>query len=189
IFQKEDDRPLRVGILHGLLKNWFIPKMIKLIKKSPRSVYIKIGTVQDLRRGIEEGRFDIIFSTENIQSELISSLKLFDEQLKLISKDEVNRKKLSEYRWIVYSSEDNLYKLSKKHSPSIIEVDDITILIDLVRSGMGVAVVPDHMLKKSDSLNVYDITSLPKSEIFMTTLNYKNSPGVIRDVSELVQNP
>lgn len=187
IFQKEDTRPIRIGILHGLLKNWFTPILSKWMKKSERSVFMKIEDHPELKKGIEDGKFDIIFTTENIQSELISSLKLFDEKMVLISKSEVNKKKLHEYRWIVYSENDMLYRLSKKPSPSVLEIDSITTIMDMVRSGVGVACVPDHVLKKNDSLNVYDLPSLPKSEIYMTTLNYKSMPSHIKEIAELVQ--
>ncbi|MCR9206031.1 MAG: LysR family transcriptional regulator [Halobacteriovoraceae bacterium] len=187
IFDKEDDRPVRVGILHGLLKNWFIPRLGKFFKKGSRAFEVNVGTQKELRQGIEEGKFDVIFSSENIQSELISSLKLFDERLVLISRENVNKKKLQDYRWIVYSEEDNIYKLSKKLPEQIISVKDIHSIVDLVKAHVGIAVVPDHVLKKTDALVVQDITGLDQAEIFMTTLNYKNMPASLRELSELVQ--
>lgn len=187
IFEKEDSRPINIGILQGLLKSWFIPRVVKFYKKNKRSINLNVGTPTDLRRGIEEGRYDIIFTTENIQNELISSLKLFDERLVLISKDEVNKKKLHEYRWVVYSEDDNIFQLSKRPSNSILRVESIPSIVDLVKSGVGVAVVPDHVLKKGEGLNTYDFPGLPKSEIFMTTLNYKNMPLHIKEISALVQ--
>ena len=187
IFDQEDSAPIKIGILHGLLKNWLAPKLVRLYKKSKRNVEINVGTQKELRKGIEEGRFDIIFSSENIQSELISSLKLFDEKLVLISKDEINRKKLHDYRWIVYSDEDNIFRLSKKASDQITVVEDIQTVVDLVKNHVGIAVVPDHVLKKTDALLIHEITSINKSEIFMTTLNYKSMPGHIKEISQLVQ--
>lgn len=189
IFEKEDKRPIRVGILHGLLKNWFTPILIKFYKKYERNMDIDIQDQGLLIKGIEEGNYDVVFSTSNIQSELISSLKLFDEKLVLISKEEVNKKKLHEYRWIVYSQTDNLFKVSKKHSDSIIIVDSITTIVDLVKNNVGIAIVPDHVLKKNDNLQVQDVTGLEKSEIFMTTLNYKTMPAHLKELASLVQKP
>lgn len=187
IFDKEDNRPVRVGILHGLLKNWFIPRLSKFFRKSSRPFTITVGTQKELRQGIEEGKFDVIFSSENIQSELISSLKLFDERLVIIGRESVNKKKLHEYRWIVYSEEDNIFRLSKKESEEIIYVQDIHSIVDLVKSHVGIAVVPDHVLKKTDALVIQEVTGLDQAEIFMTTLNYKTMPASLRDLSELVQ--
>jgi len=187
IFQREDSRPINVGILHGLLKNWFVPRIIKFYKKSNRSIKLHVDLPQNLKTGIENGKFDIIFSIENIQSDLITSLKLFDEKLVLISKSPVNRKALHEYRWVVYSEEDNIFKISKTQSNSIIMIDSITSIVELVKNNVGIAVVPDHVLKKTDSLVVQELPNLGKSEIFMTTLNYKTMPAPIAEISQLVQ--
>ena len=187
IFQKEDDRPLRIGILNGLLKNWFMPHVTKYCKKYNRNLSIHIEDQLQLKSGIEEGRFDITFSTENLQSELVSSLKLFDEKLVLISKVEIDLKKLHEYRWIVFSEGDNLFKLSKKEGTSVVTVDSIHTILTLVRNNLGIAVVPDHVLKKNESLCIYKLPKLPDSEIFMTTLSYKQMPTHIKEIASLIQ--
>ncbi len=113
IFQKEDQLPLSIGILEGLLKNWFTPIITEYLKSQNRDITIHVADLPVLRAGIEDGAFDVIFGTENIQSELVTSLKLFEEKLVLISKEEVNKKKLSDHRWIVFSNNDYLYKVSK----------------------------------------------------------------------------
>lgn len=187
IFDKEDDRPVRVGILHGLLKNWFIPRLSKFFRKNSRAFVVTVGTQKELRQGIEEGKFDVIFSSENIQSELISSLKLFDERLVIIGRDQINKKKLHDYRWIVYSEEDNIFKISKKEANEIIYVQDIHSIVDLVKAHVGIAVVPDHVLKKTDALVIQEVTGLEQAEIFMTTLNYKTMPNSLKELSDLVQ--
>ncbi|MDC1174011.1 LysR family transcriptional regulator [Bacteriovoracaceae bacterium] len=186
IFDREDNRPVKIGLLHGLLRNWLAPKISKFYKKNDRSIEISIGSKKELLQGIEDGKFDIIFSTQNIQSDLISSLKLFDERMVLISKEDVNKKRLQDYRWVVYSEEDFLFKVTKKRSKSIIHVQDIHTIVDLVKNHVGIAIVPDHVLKKTDTLNVQEISGLQKSEIFMTTLNYKSIPTFVKDIQELV---
>jgi DNA-binding transcriptional LysR family regulator len=187
IFKKEDTRPIRIGLLHGLLKNWLAPRLIRYYKKSKRNIEIHVGDRKTLREGIENNRYDIIFSTENIQSELISSLKLFDERLVLISKEEINKKKLHEYRWVVYGEEDNLFRVSKRPSENITIVEDIHTIVDLVKNHIGIAVVPDHVLKKTDALVVNEIPISEKSEIYMTTLNYKSIPEYIKEISLMAQ--
>ncbi|OUR99902.1 hypothetical protein A9Q84_02410 [Halobacteriovorax marinus] len=187
IFQKEDSRPLRIGILNGLLKNWFTPFLTKYCKKYERNLSIHIEDQGDLKTGIEDGRYDITFSTENLQSELVSSLKLFDEKLVLIAKEETDLKKLHEYRWIVFSEGDNLFRLCKKESKNLVTVDSIHTILNLVKNNLGIAVVPDHVLKKNENLCIYDLPNLPNSEIFMTTLNYKQMPSHIKEIADLIQ--
>ncbi|ATH08351.1 hypothetical protein BIY24_10445 [Halobacteriovorax marinus] len=186
IFQKEEKKPLRIGILNGLLKNWFTPYLTKYCKKYSRELSIHIEDQPQLKAGIEDGRYDITFSTDNLQSELVSSLKLFREKLVLISKEEIELTRLEQYRWIVFSHGDNLYKISKKPSDTIITVDSIDTILNLVKNNLGIAVVPDHVLKKSENLQIYNLKSLPNSDIYMTTLNYKHMPAHIREMTTII---
>lgn len=188
IFQKEDKRPLSIGILSGLLINWFTPIIVRYSKKYSRNINIHIADAPELQRGLESGKYDAIFVAENIQSELVTSLKLFDEKLILISKGEVNKKKLHEEKWIVYSEDDHLFELSKKRSDNIITVDSIATIVALVGNALGIAVVPDHVLKKGHSLTVSEMSGLVNSEIYLTTLNFRSHPAPIRELLDVIQS-
>jgi DNA-binding transcriptional LysR family regulator len=187
IFEREDTLPLSIGILEGLLKQWFNPLLVDYLKKQSRDVNVHVADIPELKSGMEEGRFDIIFGTENIQSELITSLKIFEEKLILIGKAEVNRKKLHEHRWIVFSHNDNLFKISKQRSESIVMVDSFNSIIALVKNDMGIAIVPDHLIKKEDQLKVHEISGLPSSQIYLSTLNYKKMPERIKLLVDIVK--
>lgn len=188
IFEKEDNRPLRIGLLHGLLENWFIPILSSYYKRYQRNVLIKVLAPNELKDDLGEGIFDIVFTTENIQSELISSLKLFDEKIVLISRHEIDMNNLSNERWIIYNQQDNIFKLTPTASKSIITVDSITAIINLVKSGVGIAAVPAHMLKKSDKFFSYELPPLNDSHIYMSTLNYKIMPQHIKEMTLMIRN-
>lgn len=187
IFEREDNRRLNIGILHGLLKNWFTPKVVKFYESYNRDIHIDVKDEPELIKGIEAGELDIIFTTQNIQSDLVSSLKIFDEHLVLISKNKIDLGKLEDERWIVFSEGDNIFKISKTHSKSIVSVESITTILDLVEQGVGIAVVPDHVLSKNNDLEIYELPSAEKSEIYMTTLNFKMMPSYIKEVLELIK--
>jgi DNA-binding transcriptional LysR family regulator len=187
IFEKEDNRPIKVGILNGLLKDWFGPLLSKYFKKYDRDMKITVAAPDELHKGIEQGKYDIIFSTENFQSDLVSSLKLFNENLVLISKEPVNRKKLHDYRWIVFSEEDNLFKISKKKSDRIIIVESMSTIVSLVKNSIGIAVVPDHVLKKTDNLHIEEVTNIKSPEIYMTSLNFKNRPTFLKEILTIIE--
>ena len=187
IFEREDKLPLSIGILEGLLKNWFTPLLSEYLKKQSRDVSAHVADMPVLKSGIEEGHYDIIFGIENIQSELVTSLKLFEEKLVLISKNEVSRKKLHEYRWIVFSNNDNLFKISKNKSESIVMVDSFESIIALVKNDMGIAIVPDHLIGIDDQLKIQEIPGLPKSQIYLSTLNYKKMPERIQALVEIIR--
>jgi DNA-binding transcriptional LysR family regulator len=187
IFEREDKLPLSIGILEGLLKTWFTPLLSEYLKLNNRDVSVHVADMPELKSGIEEGRFDIIFGTDNIQSELVTSLKLFEEKLVLIGKTEVNRKKLHEHRWVVFSNNDHLFKISKNKSDSIVMVDSFASIISLVKNDVGIAIVPDHLLKKEDLLKVQEIAGLPWSQIYLSTLNYKKMPMRIKVLADIVK--
>lgn len=187
IFEREDKRPLSIGILEGLLKTWFTPLLTDYLKQQSRDVSVHVADIPELKTGIEEGHYDVIFGTENIQSELVTSLKLFEEKLVLIGLGEVNRKKLHEHRWVVFSNGDNLFKISKIKSESIIKVDSFDSIISLVKHDVGIAVVPDHLIKKEDKLKVHEMPGLPSSQVYLSTLNYKRMPERIQKLVDIVK--
>jgi DNA-binding transcriptional LysR family regulator len=187
IFEREDKLPLSIGILEGLLKTWFTPLLTEYLKQQIRDVSVHVADIPELKNGIEEGRYDVIFGTDNIQSELVTSLKLFEEKLVLIGKGEINRKKLHEHRWVVFSNGDNLFKISKNKSESIIMVDSFDSIISLVKNDVGIAIVPDHLIRKEDQLKVHEVAGLPSSQIYMSTLNYKKMPERIKGLADIVR--
>lgn len=187
IFEREDKLPISVGILEGLLKTWFTPLLTEYLLGQARDVSVHVADIPELKTGIEEGRYDVIIGTENIQSELVTSLKLFEEKLVLIGKGEVNRKKLHEHRWVVFSNSDNLFKISKNKSDSIVMVDSFESIISLVKNDVGIAVVPDHLIRKEDQLKVHEIPGLPSSLIYLSTLNYKKLPLRIQSLVDIVK--
>lgn len=188
IFQREDQLPLSIGILEGLLKNWFTPLLTEYLKNQKRDVTVHVADTPELKTGIEESKFDVIFGVENIQSELVTSLKLFEEKLVLISKHEINRKKLSENRWVVFSNNDHLFKLSKTKSESIVMVDSFSSIISLVKNDVGIAVVPDHLIRKEDQLKIQEVPGLPSSQIYLSTLNYKKMPERIQALCNIIKS-
>jgi len=187
IFEREDKKGISIGILEGLLHSWFSPILAEYLKTELREVTVYTADLQVLKSGIESGRFDIIFGTENIQSELVSSLKLFEEKLVLIGTTEINRKKLNEYRWVVFSENDHLFKLSKTKSTNTVMVDSFETIISLVKKDVGIAIVPDHLIKKDTEIKFQEIPGLPSSQIYMSTLNFKKMPDRIKKMADIVK--
>ncbi len=188
IFDKEDQRPLRIGVLHGLLEDWLTPIIANYVKKYTKGAEIHVQVQDELLSGIEHGLYDLIFSTTFVQSELLSSLKLFDETLVLVSKTPVKRQELAEYPWVVYSTSDHLFKLSKEHSKTVIVVQSITSIINLVKAGAGVAIVPDHALRPGHKLFTAELAEFKNPGIYMTSLNYKTWPGKIKEFMEAIKS-
>lgn len=187
VLTKDSIKVIRIGVLHGLLETWLCNLLGEYKSKYPHNLQIRIGEPESLKQGITEGKYDIIFTTENIQNELVSSLKLFNEKLVVISKKEIDTAKLQSYPWVVYGENDFFFKNYKKHSKTITIVNSVTAIIQLVKSNVGIALVPDHILRSGDRLNTYEVKSSNSSSIHMATLNFKSLPEHLKELLELVK--
>lgn len=187
IFFGHMNKTIKVGILHGLLETWFNEVIVEFTKTSSHQLQVEVNSLENLKDRLHSGKYDIIFTTENIQSELVSSLKLFDEKMVLISKTEINPKDASNYPWIVYSENDHLFQLYKKRADKTIVVNSITTILKLVRKGVGIAIVPDHSVEPDMKLNSYDLKGLQKQHIHLSSLNFKTMPEHLKQLIDVVK--
>ena len=66
-------------------------------------------------------------------------------------------------------------------------IDSFDSIISLVKKEMGIAIVPDHLIRKDDHLKVQEIAGLPSSQIYASTLNYKKMPLRIQALVDIVK--
>ncbi len=177
---------IKIGILHGLLENWFLPIIKTFSKNSIHDLTIESDTPQKMRTDLIEGKLDLIFTTENIQSDLVTSLRLFDEKLVIISKKEIDPKNLRAHRWITYSDSDFILSLNKVHSDKIITVKSMTSIIKLVKEGVGIAVVPTHSII-GEKLKTYEVKTTSKHSVYLSTLNYQKYPDHLNELLDLIK--
>lgn len=187
IFFGHMNKTIRVGILHGLLETWFNDVMVDFAKTSRHQLSVEVNSLENLREKLHNGRYDMIFTTENIQSELVSSLKLFEEKMVLVSRGEINPKEAQNYPWIVYSEHDHLFQLYKKRSEKIVIVNSMTTILKLVKKGVGIAIIPEHTIDQDTSLKKYELKGLPKQFIHLSSLNFKHMPEHIKVIVEMVR--
>ena len=186
VFFGHMNKTIRVGILHGLLENWFNDIMVDFSRNNKHQLSVEVNSLEMLKEKLHNGKYDLIFTTENIQNELLSSLKLFEEKMVLISKNEINPKEASEYPWIVYSDQDHLFQLYKKRSHKTIVVNSITTILKLVSKGVGIAIVPDHTVEDTN-LKSYELKGLKKQHIHLSMLNYKTVPEHIKQLVDVIK--
>jgi DNA-binding transcriptional LysR family regulator len=187
IFFGHMNKTIRVGILHGLLETWFNDIMVEFSKLSSHQLHVDVNSLENLKDKLHNGKYDLIFTTENIQSELVSSLKLFEEKMVLITKESINPKDAADYPWIVYSEQDHLFQIYKKRSQKIIVVNSITTIQNLVNKGVGIAIVPDHTLNRNHDLNIYDLKGQSKQYIHLSSLNFQMMPEHIKSLVTLIK--
>jgi DNA-binding transcriptional LysR family regulator len=187
VFFGDINKFIRVGILHGLLETWFNDIIVEFAKQTRHQLVVEVNSLDKLKEKLHNGKYDLIFTTENIQSELVSSLKLFEEKMVLVSRAEINPKEASEYPWIVYSEHDHFFQLFKKRSQKIIVVNSITTILKLVRKGVGLAIVPDHTIDDKN-LRSYDLKGLQKQHIHLSSLNFQHMPEHIKHLVDMIKN-
>ena len=66
-------------------------------------------------------------------------------------------------------------------------IDSFETIINLVKREIGIAIVPDHLIKGDQSIKSQEIPGLPSSQIYMSTLNFKKMPERIKVMADLVK--
>ncbi len=181
---------IRIGIPHGLLESWFQTLLVPYYKIHDHNFNITIADLPHLREGLEAGRFELVFTPYEIDSELIVSQPCLHETFVLVSAFAINMDQLNDQRWIIYGPGDHLLQLGKRHPRRLIQVNSITAVLKLVRQGLGIAVLPDHMLTAADDkLFRYQHKKLPDQTIFASHLRYRQMPESLQSVLEILPKP
>ncbi len=176
LFSREERREVRLGTLHGVLENWLVNVISTYCQDHDNPVTVTVDTPDALRRGMEEGQYDFILINEDIQNDILSSVKLFDEEWVLISKEEVDLAKIQELPWVVYAKDDFLMTHFKQQSKQIIRINSMTAVLKMVGNGVGVAALPSHMLAKDEKLFRHSLKELDASSVYISMLNYEQMP-------------
>ena len=170
---------LRIGIPQGLLESWFQQILARYYENHDDNLHITVGGLQELREGLDQGRYDLIFTPFDLDSELITSRPVLEESFALVSTQELDLHALADYRWIVYGPEDLLLHLQKRLPKRVIQVNAITAMLKLVRQGVGIALLPDHMIQADLGLLTYREARFPRQTIYASHLRYRRNPEAL----------
>ncbi len=170
---------VRIGIPHGLLESWFQVILGRYYSQHDDNLQIAVGELQELRDGLEQGRFELIFTPFEIDSELITSRPVLEESFALVSAQALDPKAISQYRWIVYGPEDLLLRVHPRLPKRMIQVNSITAMLKLVKQKVGIALLPDHMIDKEAGLFTYKNEKFPTQTIFASHLRFRRTPEAL----------
>jgi len=187
-FLSSKNRDLRIGALQGVLENWLITKIVRHFKNKSYNLHIHITSPSQLLEMMEEGKLDLIFHAKNIQTEALSSRKLFQEEIVLISKQKIPLNELDHYRWIICDGKDYLMNYSRKKSKEIIQVNSTDAQVRLVEEGLGVAIIPSHFIKNKKKLFTHPVDKFKNEFIYLTTLNFKIIPPHIKEFIDILES-
>jgi len=179
---------VRIGTLTGIGKSWLAPEMLQLAKEFPEIIAVlKFGFAEDLIKDFENYRLDFLILPEEGLPQVGEKIMIGEERSVLVYPDssEFNLKKnmtleeLSSLPTILFQDEgDGLYlkwcreffgRVPTKINKRFI-INSHGNMLQAVQRGLGVAVVPKHVLKRSyykDKVRVFENVEISNGKFFI----------------------
>ena len=167
---------IRIGAIQGVLENWLVEKLCTFEPNILPNLNLQIMSDQQIGEALLAGSLDFGLSTVRIENESISSRKIFEENFCLISRDPVKPDDVHGERWISGPRASYLGRLSKKTSPRFLKVNSTDAIQRLVAAGLGVAVLPEHVLKPEIKLHKSHRIRVKSGVIYLSMPNYRMVP-------------
>ncbi len=157
---------VRIGTLTGIGKTWLAKEILDWAKENPDLILtLKMGAEIDLISRFEDNLLDILILPEDdriIHGERIPFLEekatlIFPKDNPFGVSEKSSLEELSKLPTILFESEDHLYykyfrnrfkKVPTKVNARFI-INSHGHMIQAVQEGLGIAVIPDHVLKRS----------------------------------------
>ncbi len=157
---------VRIGTLTGIGKTWLAKEILDWAKENPDLVLtLKMGSELDLINKFDHNLIDLLILPEEDQIIAGEKISYLDEKASLVfPKDnpfgitpETSLEDLSKIPTILFEQEDHLYfKYFRNRFQNIPKKMNIKLIINshghmlqAVQAGLGIAVIPDHVLKRS----------------------------------------
>lgn len=157
---------VRIGTLTGLGKSWVAPQFLQFSKENPElTVSLKFGFHEDLVADFENYRLDLLILPEESLPPSGEKILLSEEKLTLVFPKDKNFKltskitldELIEYPTILFEMEDTLFfkwctqRFNKRPRKINVRytVNSHGNMLQAVQMGMGIAVVPHHVIHRS----------------------------------------
>lgn len=157
---------VRIGTVTGIGKSWLAHELLDFSNEFPElTPIVQLGFQEDLIRDFEHYKLDLLVLPENDLPNWGEKILLSEEKSTLVFPNECNfdldenvtLKQLSELPTILFEENDHLYynwcrerfnKIPKKINVRYI-VNSHGNMLQAVSKGMGIAVIPTHVLRRS----------------------------------------
>lgn len=174
---------VRVGIA-SMFASYVIDRVaIQLAAEHPRlTMVVTEGFFEDLARGLVDGRLDVLFCNfpqVPVAADLrleplltVSSSVIAGSRHPLARRRELQRRDLVNQRWIIadlphaQDSFENYFALDGLPAPSDVYLtNSLNLMVALVRSGMFLSTLPEHLFKDELASGTLRRLTLPGSQI------------------------
>ena len=135
-------------------------------------------------------RMNCLFSFPLRHLRIPSSLKLYriyKEEIVLISARKTSLQEIETLPWICYSTDSYIMRHSKKKPKQVIVVNNMNAVVEMVSRGLGVAMVPSHVIQDRKNLHTYPVTKFSKEYIYLVTRKYDRMPSALSDFIALIK--
>ena len=181
----------RIGVLQGVLQHWFIHLVTKAKFFRNMNIEIRVGAPDKLAEWVSNGEVDATFFSSVYSNQIPSSLqiyRLFREDIVLISQTKVNLYTFEEYTWICFSLNTWITRFAAKEPERYILVNNMGTIVNLVRAGMGIAMVPSYVLGDPRGLYVQPVKKFAREYISLLTRRYDREPPALTEFKKLLQS-
>lgn len=179
-FKEFRESTIKIASVQGFLETVF-PGLITDTIHSKYSLDIYMQLPGEIDEGLIEGKTDFGFNIWPLDHKEFESVPIYNEEIDFISRVQVSLKDIHQYNWISCSENDYIFKLSRKRPKRIIHVDSVPAAIELVRRGVGVSAVPNHIIPKTFKGYRETISKFKNDKIYLIYRRYSHQPEHIAD--------
>ena len=198
LFQSEANKILdraavptfRIGILQGVLEHWFMSIVTKDDFFRRVNVELRVGSPLDLIAWMNAGDIDVTFFSSVYATHVPTSLQahpLFREDIVLISSQKIALDDLEDHPWICFSLNSWIVKYVGKQPLRWLVVNHMKSVVECVRAGMGIAMVPSYILADRSGLHVQDVKKFAREQISLLTRRFDREPTLHTEFKSLVK--
>jgi DNA-binding transcriptional LysR family regulator len=181
---------LRIGTLDGVLQHWLSKVIASESFPKTADLEIFVGMPDVLLGKLEKNELDVCFFSFVHASQPLQNLsvyRLFREEIVLISSHRVGLAQVLDYPWVCLSSGTWLMKYTSKRPKKIITVNSMRGVVDLVRKGLGIAMVPLYVVKEYSDLYRTPVERYSDAHICMATHDYRFAPKIIAELMDVIK--
>ncbi len=191
---------VRIGTLTGIGKTWLAREIVDYAKENPDlQLNVRMGHQEDLLSDFELNKLDILVMPEDdlpaigereFFLEEISTLVIPLEMKAIFAKEKLTLARLQEMPTILFEQNDHLFmKWCRSKFNSVpkklnvrFSVNSHGHMLQAVHMGLGIAVVPNHVLNRSyfkdKVLTLGDEYEVPSGKLFI--VYHKESENLVR---------
>ena len=176
---KDTVHTLNFWTLEGALNGQVIPFLQKHSLPENLNLDLRISSSPDIEAGLKKGQIDAGILSWEVNHPLLECRVLAVEKMVLISSHPVSLKELHKHRWIYVFEGSYLNKISNNPSPLSLRVGSLAALFPLVKSNLGIAIVPDHSIPSKTGLFIQELPKLQTESLYLC--NRKELPLISKE--------